>query len=190
MKLQDGMILYHGSYMPVERIDLAKCFVGKDFGKGFYLTSDIQQAKRFIGTSLRKAIDTGKLEGKQTFGYLSFFEFHGNPESLHYFNFQEADEQWLRFVAFNRTVINDNSFLNALPKEICKAEIISGKVANDRTNPVITAYLGGLYGPITEQTAIETAIRLLKTNTLKDQFCFLTQKAVDCLVFKEAIKYE
>jgi len=55
MKLQDGMLLFHGSYVPVENIDLSKCFGGKDFGRGFYLTSDRWQARTFISSSLRKA---------------------------------------------------------------------------------------------------------------------------------------
>ena len=38
MKLVDGMLLYHGSYTPVEVVDLAKCAAGKDFGRGFYVT--------------------------------------------------------------------------------------------------------------------------------------------------------
>lgn len=55
MKLVDGMMLYHGSYTPVQTIDLAKCATGKDFGRGFYLTADKLQAKNFIKTSLLKA---------------------------------------------------------------------------------------------------------------------------------------
>ena len=37
MKLVDGMMLYHGSYTPVQTIDLTKCAAGKDFGRGFIL---------------------------------------------------------------------------------------------------------------------------------------------------------
>ena len=51
MKLKDGMLLYHGSYTPVENIDLNKCDEGKDFGKGFYVTADKNQARNFIRTS-------------------------------------------------------------------------------------------------------------------------------------------
>lgn len=32
------MILYHGSNVAIDKIDLAKCRPYKDFGKGFYLT--------------------------------------------------------------------------------------------------------------------------------------------------------
>lgn len=58
--LEDGMILYHGSYAPINKIDLSLCAQGKDFGKGFYLTENFEQAKKFIGTSLRKAKNIGK----------------------------------------------------------------------------------------------------------------------------------
>lgn len=34
MKLKDGMLLYHGSYVPVKNIDLNMCAQGKDFGRG------------------------------------------------------------------------------------------------------------------------------------------------------------
>lgn len=45
MILHDGITLYHGSYCPVQKIDMAFCASGKDFGKGFYLTTDLNQAK-------------------------------------------------------------------------------------------------------------------------------------------------
>jgi len=54
LKLSDGMLLYHGGYCEVKTPDLAKCADFKDFGKGFYLTSDKEQAKNFINTSLKK----------------------------------------------------------------------------------------------------------------------------------------
>lgn len=40
MILEDGIILYHGSYCVVENPDLNKCKPGKDFGLGFYVTTD------------------------------------------------------------------------------------------------------------------------------------------------------
>ncbi|MBP5639428.1 MAG: DUF3990 domain-containing protein [Victivallales bacterium] len=190
MRLCDGMTLYHGSYTPVEKIDLLYTSSQKDFGKGFYLTSDISQAQRFISTSILKAVRSKIIDTKQQFGYVSSFVFHGNPKDFRCFEFPEADEQWLRFVAFNRSRILDTSFLNMIPSDILAADIICGKVANDKTNPTITAYLGGVFGDLADKTAIETAIRLLRTNELKDQYCFLTQRAVQCLDFKEATRYE
>lgn len=44
IELQDGMLLYHGSYIGIPAIDLNRCFGGLDFGRGFYLTSSYEQA--------------------------------------------------------------------------------------------------------------------------------------------------
>ena len=33
------MILYHGSNVSIQQIDLGKCKPNKDFGKGFYLAA-------------------------------------------------------------------------------------------------------------------------------------------------------
>ena len=40
------MILYHGSNLEIDVIDLNKCRPNKDFGKGFYLTDIPEQAMR------------------------------------------------------------------------------------------------------------------------------------------------
>lgn len=34
IKLTEGMTLYHGSYVEVSKLDLDKCALYKDFGKG------------------------------------------------------------------------------------------------------------------------------------------------------------
>ena len=53
--LEDGMILYHGSYCVVKNPDLEKCAMYKDFGRGFYLTTSKEQAKSFAKISATKA---------------------------------------------------------------------------------------------------------------------------------------
>ena len=45
------MILYHGSNVEIDRIDLSKSNVGKDFGVGFYLTPNRDHA---LGQAQRK----------------------------------------------------------------------------------------------------------------------------------------
>ena len=37
MKLKNGMMLYHGSYTPVQNIDLTKCAAGKTLARDFML---------------------------------------------------------------------------------------------------------------------------------------------------------
>ena len=43
LEVKDGLILYHGSYCEVKEPDLAKCAKRKDFGRGFYLTTQLNQ---------------------------------------------------------------------------------------------------------------------------------------------------
>ena len=38
-------ILYHGSNLVIEKIDLSRSKRGKDFGQGFYLNANLEQAK-------------------------------------------------------------------------------------------------------------------------------------------------
>lgn len=43
------MILFHGSNVPIEIIDLSKSRPGKDFGRGFYLSEDKEEEwARFV----------------------------------------------------------------------------------------------------------------------------------------------
>ena len=46
--LEDGMLLYHGSYVSIPDIDLNRCMGGLDFGRGFYLTSSYEQAYNYV----------------------------------------------------------------------------------------------------------------------------------------------
>ena len=39
------MKVYHGSYIKIDVIDLEKCEIGKDFGRGFYVTKIKEQAE-------------------------------------------------------------------------------------------------------------------------------------------------
>jgi len=39
------MKVYHGSDVKIETIDLSKCRIGTDFGRGFYVTKILKQAE-------------------------------------------------------------------------------------------------------------------------------------------------
>ncbi len=52
-ELEIGMLLYHGSYAEIKDIQLSECASGKDFGKGFYLTTAYDQAKKFVRLSVK-----------------------------------------------------------------------------------------------------------------------------------------
>lgn len=190
MILQDGMTLYHGSYTAIHAIDLDKCAAGKDFGRGFYLTSDKEQARRFIGTSLRKAKNVGTAPCDQAHGFVSSFTYHAPQKSLNIFTFPEANDEWLWFVSLNRRAHLGKQLLPMVNPQLFDADVIIGKIANDTTNPVITTYLNGLYGPVGSSMSTNTAINMLLPNRLKTQYCFLTTSAIECLESMEAIRYD
>jgi hypothetical protein len=189
MSLENGLILYHGSYTEVINIDLTKCSKGKDFGIGFYLTSDFNQACNFIKTSIRKALTRGVISEELNYGFVTSFEFIGNPKDYNYYEFAEANQDWLNFIALNRRSSLAGMIKDRINDKIFSAEIISGKIANDTTNPVITTYLNGLYGPVSEKRSADIDISLLLTEKLKDQYCFLTQKSIDSLKYIRTIRY-
>lgn len=90
------MILYHGSNVEVRSPKIIKAKRLLDFGTGFYLTSDYEQAKKWaIRTTARRE------EGVPT---ITIFNIDENEfDELNILNFKGADKEWLRYVSVNRT---------------------------------------------------------------------------------------
>lgn len=175
------LILYHGSYIDITIPDIGKCREGKDFGKGFYLTTDKNQAKRFVRQAIMKAKSAGIVPHTRNYGFVSSFRYLEHKK-LKMFFFSEADREWLHCILAHRR-------RRSIPGERKKwngYDVIGGKVANDFTNAVITTYLGGGYGEIGSDNADQTAIRLLEPDKLKDQYCFRTQESLKNLIFVKA----
>ena len=181
MILYSGLRVYHGSYIRVKKPNLDYCKTGKDFGIGFYTTTDFEQAKRFVKLSVGKAIKNGITVDDHKKGYVSAYEVL-DLSSSGYYEFTHADKEWLHCVAAHRKE-------GVLPQELSKwsgYEIIAGKIANDNTNRIITAYLNGLYGKIGSDSADRMAISLLMPEKLTDQICFKTEKALEIIKYRDA----
>ena len=176
-KLSEGMLLYHGIYCAVDAPDLEKCSLYKDFGRGFYLTSDLDQAEAFAKISTAKAKRNGIIEDRQRYGFVSTFVL-SDTSDLNVQKYEDADKEWLRIIIKNRIKSE-----NAIADE-SSPDIIAGKIANDNTNATLIAYMSGLYGEIGSEAAEDMCISLLLPERLKDQYCFRTQKAIDSLEFK------
>ena len=187
--LRDGELLYHGSYISIERIDLSKSSEGKDFGKGFYVTTDPEQARRFIRPSIRKAIRQGKISEQQDFGFVSVFRYQTNVQ-LDSYAFSTTDKLWLQFVAMNRLNGHGEFESIELLRGILEKDLILGKVANDQTNETITAYLSGAYGEMDDDRAVSFAISLLRPERLTDQLCFRTERSLANLIPVEVVRYD
>lgn len=157
------MILYHGSNVEVKEPRLLKVQRELDFGKGFYTTSDLEQAIKWAKRTARRL--------KQENGYVTAYEIEDDEmKNLRILHFDAPDAEWLRFVVKNRTG-NNNSL---------EWDIISGPVANDQTAPVIDLFLDGKYDE-------EETIKRLLPQKLKDQYTFKTKEALRLLHFREVI---
>lgn len=175
---EDGLVLYHGTYCEVRPPLLEKCANRKDFGKGFYLTTSKEHATGFLKTSIVKAVANGSIENSQDFGYLSTFRFL-QTKNLAVHIFDSTDIGWLHCVAAHR---KRRLFLE-IEAEMAKFDVIAGKIADDATNATLTAYIGGAFGEAGSKEADDFCIKQLLPNKLKDQYCFKTVKALDCLHF-------
>ena len=157
------MILYHGSNVEVKEPILLKIQRELDFGKGFYTTSDLEQAARW-------AERTAKRRGESN-AFVTVYEVNEDElKNIRLLSFDSSNVEWLNFVVKNRKgeYIAENW------------DIISGPVADDQTAQVIDLYLDGLYDE-------EEAIRRFLTQRLKDQYAFKTNEALKLLIFKEVI---
>ncbi|MCQ2609444.1 MAG: DUF3990 domain-containing protein [Lachnospiraceae bacterium] len=181
-KLKNGMILYHASYKIIKNVDLSCCREGLDFGKGFYLTTSKEQAKRFVKNSVGRAILNKKIK-KQKYGYINVFHYTDDEEIKEKI-FLDANSEWLHFVVKNRDVNIK------IKTDDTKYDVIGGKIANDFTARTISIYISGGYGDVGSKEADEMAIKILLPNKLKDQYCFLTKKSLKNLLYVESIKYE
>ena len=121
------MIVYHGSYTEIVNIDLSKCEIGRDFGKGFYVTKNREQAEFWAN---RK----GKVNNCK--GIVTEFNFLNNAFEhfkLNVLRFDEYNEEWLDFIITNRR-------LDASTHDY---DIVEGPVANDDIAKCIFIYLAG-----------------------------------------------
>ena len=155
------MKLYHGGLIEIQvpRI-LASDHIG-DFGVGFYTTTSIQQARRFVKTKCDRE--------KRTSGVVSIFDVRADYLQLSDFQirvFKKADEEWARFVEANR---RNPSFEHEF-------DLIFGPVANDQVYASFALYESDLID-FTE------LINRLKVRKLTDQVLFHTEKALSLLKY-------
>ena len=180
------MKLYHGSTVAVRKPSLRPGRQNADFGKGFYVTSSLQQARSYVPASVRKAKRRGIISEnmKEADGMVSIFKWQPNP-NLFIHIFDEADEEWLHFTACNRS----NELFPDLRRKYASVDIIGGKVADDQTAITLNNYVAGTYGVPGTEKADRTTIELLETERLKDQFCFRTIDAILSLQFVRSERY-
>ena len=182
-KLEIGDIVYHASYIKIEKIDLSKCSDGKDFGHGFYVTSSVEQAQAFVPSSVRRAIAKRLIASDTKFGFINVYKVV-SLDNIKEFDFEDADKAWLHYVAGNR----DTSLFNDEVDHLKTFNLIGGKIANDQTSATLNQYIGYGFGEPGSKDADDFCIRKLLPNRLKDQYCFKDEQSIVCLKFVEAKK--
>lgn len=161
------MIVYHGSYVQIEKPKILIQEKGRDFGFGFYTTTIKQQAERW---AIRTARLLSRNSGKDENAIVNVYEFDETFEKeLNIKSFPNADLEWLELVIKCRSDLN---FKHGY-------DIVSGKIANDNVGETVQYVLAGIMRK-------EDAVERLKFEKINDQICFCTEKALNAISFKES----
>jgi hypothetical protein len=155
------MILYHGSNMDIQSIDLGRSSVGKDFGCGFYLTASLEQAERM---GRRRARLYG---GEMIVSAFEFDEKAAREAGLNIKDFRYYSKEWAEFVLSNRK--------NDTRTQIHDFDIVHGPVANDDVGFQIRRLLAGIID-------IDSFVEELKYKEgISYQYFFATESSIKFL---------
>ena len=153
------MKLYHGSNVEVRKPSLRFSRINTDFGRGFYTTTQKEQAEHWTSIKIDRA-RTGRR-------VVSVYEFDeallANP-NLKIREFHGADESWLNFVVDSRRGVAHDY------------DLVFGPVANDRVFTVVNLYESG----VLDAPAAIAELRAYKTY---NQLSFHTQRVIEALRF-------
>ena len=155
------MTLYHGTNAPFDEIDLSRSRKGKDFGQGFYLSADKQQAMEMAQFKLKI------LGGTATIQEYEFDESQLHGDMLKYKQFDEYTEEWAEFVLANRE--------NMLDTPMHHYDIVYGPIANDNVGQQMRNLKE-------ENIDLKTFLERLKYKKgITYQYFFGTEKAINLL---------
>lgn len=154
--------LYHGSNVEVRKPSLLKSRKNTDFGRGFYTTTQKEQAEHWTSIKMDRA-----KKGRRV---VSVFEVDETILSNLDFKIREfhgPDEAWLNFVVNSRKGIEHDY------------DLVFGPVANDKVFTVVNLYESGMINAT-------TAIAELKAYNTYDQLSFHTERVIKELRFVES----
>lgn len=152
------MKLYHGSNIEIKKIDLSMSKPNKDFGQGFYLSEDKEQAIQMAN------FKTMLLGGVPVVTEFDFDESALNSSDLNIKIFREYSEEWADFVFDNREGCGTTGF-----------DIVYGPIANDKVGLQIRKLKDGSI----DKVEFLNRLRFMKGITF--QFYFGTEKAISYL---------
>jgi len=168
------MIVYHGSNVEIDSIQLEKCNKYKDFGQGFYVTVLEEQAERMAKRTVKRFGGTPAV---------TIFEFDEHDlNKLNYKEFITANTDWAMFIINNR-----DRYFKDISSELSnhdnKYDVVSGPVANDDIAATFALFRDGI---INSQIL---AMRL-EYRELSNQYSFHTTTAINLLKKVGVKKYD
>lgn len=156
------MKLYHGTYIDFDSIDLTKSNKGKDFGKGFYVSENYEQA---YNMAVFKSLQYKKEPIVLSYEFDESLQKNGEFSFL---RFDEYSRQWAEFILKNRT--NDDD------KNIHQYDVVYGPIANDKVGVQIRNLME-------QNIDLEVFLQRLKyMHGITFQYFFGTEKAISKLV--------
>ena len=154
------MILYHGTNVVFDEIDITKSKPNKDFGQGFYLSREYTQA-----------MDMAKIKVEQLeSGVPTVITFEADETkmlSLKVLRFDDYSEEWAKFILLNRN--------NASRQPAHDYDIVIGPIANDRVGVQLWKYEN-------QSIDLPTLVRNLRNmKGITFQYFFGTERAIKIL---------
>ncbi|MGL5574588.1 MAG: DUF3990 domain-containing protein [Sarcina sp.] len=165
------LIVYHGSDSVIEspRFDGGRKF--RDFGLGFYGTTNIKVAKSW---------STRKIEKDS---YVNKYRFNTSKiESLTF----DLDLDWILCIAYNRRLIENESLNKALAikySDLSKYDVILGPTADDRMFDTLNMVFEN-------NITLNHCLQSLNSMDLDIQYNFRSSKAINALEFINYIKLD
>ena len=152
------LVLYHGSNIAFDKIDLGKSHNRRDFGRGFYCTVLESQAEEWA----KRLYLRSHKGGRYVYRYL-----FRQTEDLKIKHFTALDREWLEFIKENRT---KGGIQHAY-------DVVVGPVADDNTMETVQLYLSGIL-------KAEEAVERLRYNKVNNQVSFHTPLALEHLTLE------
>ena len=167
------MMLYHGTNIDIQTIDLASCRPYKDFGRGFYTTDILEQAQKM-------AKRVAKIYGGNPI--VNMYEIADNYmeySGLNTLNFGKIpSEKWAVFVMNNRS----KTFTD-FGSQDCnfdfKYDIVAGPIADDDMTVLFRQYQNSLI-------SLQALLNGMTFRETTSQYSFHTEKAI-CLLKKVGV---
>ena len=153
--------VFHGSYVKIEKPDLAFSRETVDFGKGFYVTPLHEQAVRW-------ALRWKRRHHSAVVNKYIYYDEKLSELNVRVKDFRAYSREWLHFVADNRNGISQEKY-----------DIVQGGVANDKVFNTLELFFSNL---IPE----DEALARLKYEKPNYQICICKQNLIDSLLSFES----